>query len=124
MLLDVAADADGERAFVLLGARGENTFEDAVDEQVRIAADGRGEVGIARSGEGEVAIVNFRIARLLERAQHEVADDALLGLAADFSGELLVHDGSDRRLLRDLRGSLAACCGARWSGRWPRGDRA
>ena len=42
--------------------------------QVGIAADGRGEVGVAGGGQGEVAVVDLRVARLLERAQHEVAD--------------------------------------------------
>ena len=111
VLLDVASDADGKRALVLLGAGGEDAFEDAVDEQVGIAADGRGEVGVAGGGEGKVAVVDFGIARLLERAQHEVADDALLGLAGDFGGELLVHGRGDRRSPAGFRSrcGLARC---------------
>ena len=73
-----------------------------MDQQVRKAADGRGEVGVAGGGEGKVAVVDLRVARLFERAQHEVAEDALLGLAGDFGGELLVHRGGDGDLLRDL----------------------
>ena len=91
VLLDVASDADGDGAFMTLGAFGQDAFEDAMDQEVRKAADGRGEVGITGGGESEVAVIDFRVSRLFERAQHEVADDALLGLAGDFGGELLIH---------------------------------
>ena len=123
VLLDVASGADGERAFVPLGAVGEDGFEDAVDEQIGIAADGRGEVGVAGGGEGEVAVVDFGVARLLEGAQHEIAENALLGFTGDFGGELLVHGWGDGDLLRDfdlLR--LGAVGGGAGVGR--RGDRA
>ena len=35
----------------------EQGLRDAVDDEVGIAADGRGEVGVVRGGEGEVALV-------------------------------------------------------------------
>src|SRR2546422_7841338 len=72
----------------------EHGVENAVDDQVRVAADGRGEVRVVRRGEGEVPEVFLRIARLLERAEHEVREDALLGLSGDALGEALVVAGN------------------------------
>src|ERR1700690_38486 len=66
-----------------------------MDDQVGIAADGRSEVGIAGSGKGEVALVDLGVARLPQRAQHEVAEDALFGRAFDFSSEFLIHARRD-----------------------------
>ncbi len=97
-----------------LGAFGEDALEDAMDEEVGKAADGRGEVGVAGGGEGKVAVVDLGVARLFERAQHEIAEDALLGLASDFGGELLIHGGSDGDLPAGSR-SRAAWRGGRWS---------
>jgi hypothetical protein len=51
-------------------------------DEVGIAADGRGEVGVAGAGEGEVAFVLLAVAGLLERAQHQVGEDAFFGGAA------------------------------------------
>ena len=73
----------------------EQRFGDAVDDEVGIAADGRGEVGVGGRGEGEVAFVDLGVARLAERAQHEVAEDALFRLALNARGELLIHAGRD-----------------------------
>ncbi len=86
-----------------------------MDQEVGKAADGRGEVGVTGGGEGKVAFIDLRVARLFERAQHEVAEDALLGLTGDFGSELLVHGGSDGDCLRefDLAGLGAVGGGAR-----------
>src|ERR1039458_9183481 len=71
-----------------------------MDDEVGIAADGRGEVGVSWRGEGEVAFVDFGVARLRERAQHEVAEDAFFRLALHARGQLRVHAGRDRDVLR------------------------
>ena len=71
-------------------------------DQVRIAADGRGEVRVAGRGQSEVAFVLLRIAGLLERAQHQVGEDALLGCSADAADEALVHLRRDGDALGDL----------------------
>src|SRR5213594_2283545 len=94
----------------------EHAVENAVDDQVRVAADGRGEVRVVRRGEGEVPEVFLRIARLLERAKHEVREDALLGLSGDALGEALVVAGSDLELdavegLVEARVALALVAG-------------
>ncbi len=73
------------------GTGGEQSAQEAVDDEVREAADGRGEVGVAGACESEVADVLFAVARLLERPQHEVGEDALFGRADDPRGEALVH---------------------------------
>ena len=75
---------------------------DAVDDEVGIAADGRSEVGISGRGEGEVAFVDLGVARLRERTQHEVAQDALLGLAFNARGQLLIHARRDGDVLWHL----------------------
>ena len=91
----------------------EQGFGDAVDDEVGVAADGRGEVGVAGRGEGEVAFVLLAVAGLLERAQHEVGEDALFGLAGDFGGEVLVHargdgDGFGDFVLARIRAAASA----------------
>src|SRR2546426_11899326 len=50
----------GTPAFLL-----EHAVENAVDDQVRVAADGRGEVRVVRRGEGEGPEIFLRIGRLL-----------------------------------------------------------
>ncbi len=87
-----------------VGAGVEQVAQQAVDDEVREAADGRGEVGVAGAGEGEVADVLVAVAGLLERAQHEVGEDALLGMAADLRGQALVHLRGDGDGLGDLVG--------------------
>ena len=71
-------------------------------DQVWISADGTGEVRVRRRGQREVAQVLFGIARLLQAAQHQEAEDSLFRLARDFLGELLVHARRDVYLFRDL----------------------
>src|SRR6201999_3468266 len=83
-------------AAVRVGAAFEHGAEQAVDDEGRVGAggggaEGAGEVGIAGRREGEVAFVLFRVTRLLKRAQHEVAENALFRVAADAADEALVH---------------------------------
>ena len=71
-------------------------------DQVGIAPDGRGEVRIARAGQRKVALVPLAVARLLQRTQHQVAQDALLRLARDLRGEPLIHLRRHGNRLGDL----------------------
>ena len=81
-------------------AGAEQRLRDAVHDEVGIAANGRGEVGVGGRGEGEVALVDFGVAGLRERAQHEVAEDALFRLALNARGELLIHARRDGDVFR------------------------
>ena len=99
----------GERG----GLPSNEALQDAVHDQVGIAADGRGEVGVARRGQREVALVLLAVSGLLERAQHQVAEDALFGLALD-----LARPASDSCATRcEMFGSASAIslrsCGRR-----------
>src|SRR5437867_8507481 len=68
----------------------ESPLENAMDDQIRITADGRGEVSVFVEAEGEVAERLGGIAGLLERAEHEVGNDALLGLSGELSQQALI----------------------------------
>ena len=83
-------------------ALAEQRLGDAMDDQVGIAADGRSEVGVGGRGQRKVAFVDLGVAGLAERAQHQVAEDALLGLALDARGQLLIHARRDGNVFRDL----------------------
>ena len=50
----------------------------------------------------EVAFVDLRVARLLQRAQHQVRQDALLRLARDLLRQLLIHARRDVHLFRNF----------------------
>src|SRR5271170_519507 len=91
----------GSQGSVRASALGEQGFGDAVNDQIGITPDRRGEVGVAGSGEGKMALVLLAVTRLLERAQHEVRENALFGLAGDLGGEALIHLRRDWNLLRD-----------------------
>ena len=54
--------------------------ERPVHDQVGVAADRRGEVQVGLRGQAEMAEVVFQIARLLERAQHDLAEDRAVPL--------------------------------------------
>ena len=81
-----------------------------VHHQVGIAADGRSEVRVRLGGQREVAGVVGAVARLLERPQHELAENALLGLAFDLRHQLLILPRRDGDTLgqHDLLARLAA----------------
>ncbi len=70
-------------------ARLEQARELAVHDQVRIAADRRGEVAVVRRGQGVVTAALLGVERLALRAQQQVVQEALLGLALDLRQELL-----------------------------------
>ena len=74
----------------------------AVDDEVRVAADRRGEVAVRAAREPGVAEVLRVVARLLERAQHERGKRLLPTLArADELADSLARLGRElRRLLR------------------------
>ena len=72
-------------------AGAQQRLRDAVHDEVGIAADGRGEVRVGGRGQREVAFVDLGVARLRERAQHQVAENALFRLAFDARGQLLIH---------------------------------
>ncbi len=63
----------------------------AVHDQIGVATDRRGEVGIGGIGEAEVAFVVRRIDRLHHAAQHHRLDDVRIGALADrFTQHLVV----------------------------------
>ncbi len=90
---------------VLFGRFEQHRFQNSMDYQVGIAADGRGEMRVTWCRQREVAEIFFRVARLLERAQHQVTQDALFRLARDFGGQLLVHARSDVHFLGNFDGA-------------------
>src|SRR6185437_6408341 len=67
----------------------------AVNDEVRITANGRSEMGIGGGSQREVAFVFLRVARLLQRTQHQVGKDAFLRLAGNLLGQFLVHARRD-----------------------------
>src|SRR2546421_6321588 len=76
--------------------------QDAVHNQVRIAPYGRSEMGIGWTGQGKVTFILFRVAGLLERAQHEIGKDALFRFSGKLLHQLLVHAGCYVHLFRQL----------------------
>ena len=67
-------------------AGAKQALRNAVHDEVGIAPDGRSEMRVGGRGEGEVALIDLGVARLAERAQHEIAENALFGLALDARG--------------------------------------
>ncbi len=78
-----------------LAAFTQNGFEHTMHDQVGIAPDGRGEMRISRRRQSEVALVFLGVTRLLQRAQHEVRQNALFRGAGDFLHQLLIHARRD-----------------------------
>ena len=73
-------------------ARRKRLAQQTVHDEVRIAANRRGEVRVVARGQAEVAEAHVAVARLLHRAQRDRADDALFRLALDLLEHLLdVH---------------------------------
>ena len=82
-----------------------------MDDEVRVAANGRSEMGVFVGGEGEMAERLGGVAGLLQGAKHEVRKNALFGLAGDFCGEALVMlraNGDVAGWKRDVHGPQAA----------------
>src|SRR5262245_33101612 len=57
---------------------------------MRIAPDGRSEVRVATGSQAKMAQVLWRIAGLLERAQHKIGQNAFFGLSRDLFNEFLI----------------------------------
>ena len=57
---------------------------------------------VGRRGEREVTLIHFRIACLLERAQHQIGKNAFLRFPGDFLCQLLVHARGDVDVLGNL----------------------
>src|SRR5262249_49371993 len=70
--------------------------------------DGRGEVRIGRRGQGEVAFIDLRVSRLLERTQHQEGEHAFFRLAGDLLHQLLVHTWRYVHFLWEFDGRGAA----------------
>src|SRR5919108_1169997 len=83
----------------------ERPFQDAMDDEVRIAADGRSKMRVLVESKGKVAERIGGVACLLKRAQHEIREDALFGLAGDFSNEPLIMLRCDAQIARGERDS-------------------
>src|SRR5216683_125738 len=73
-------------------------LQSPVDDEVRIAADGRSEMGVFAEAQGEVAERFSGIAGLLERTKHEVREDAFFGFPGDLSNQPLVMLRRDAQL--------------------------
>ena len=102
---------DWHAVFVVLRGVAQHLLQDSVHDQIRIAANRRCEVRVRWRGQREVAFVLLRVARLLQRAQHQVRQDALLRLARDLLRQLLIHARRDVDVFRDLQ-RLGALSGA------------
>src|SRR5689334_10486638 len=76
----------------------ESPFQNAVDDEVRIATDGRSEMRIFVEAECEMAQRVSGVARLLQGTQHEVREDAFFGLADHLSNEPLIMLRSDAQI--------------------------
>ncbi len=63
--------------------------QQAMDDEIRIAPDGRREVRVARSRKPEVPEVLRRVSRLLHRLEHQERDGLFLGLALNLLDQLL-----------------------------------
>ena len=64
--------------------------KDTMDNQVRVAPDRRREVRIRGCREREMPGILVTVTRLLQRSQHQVAQNALFRLAGDFRNQALV----------------------------------
>src|SRR5690349_12941096 len=71
-------------------------------DQIRIPSNRGSEVRVRRSGQRKVSFILLRVARLLQRAQHQVRQNALLRLPRDLLRQLLVHARGDVDVLRNL----------------------
>ena len=81
----------------------EQRDELAVDLQVGIAADRRGEVAIVVAGQGVMPLVLGRVDRLLQAAQQAVVDGVLLGLAGRLLEDALELEPALRQVEREAQ---------------------
>src|SRR5450432_228600 len=104
----------------------ESPFQNAMDDQVWVAADWRSEMSVLVEAQREMAQRLRGVTRLLEGAKHQVGDDALFRFAGDFANEALIMPGSDAPIAgagqADFHAAFAAvsvgigAAGARGSG--------
>ena len=71
--------------------RAQQRLRNPVHNQIRIPSNRRREVCIRRRRQRKVPLVLLRIPRLLQRSQHQVAQNPLLRLAFDPRRQLLIH---------------------------------
>src|SRR5437868_1634942 len=94
----------------------ERPLQRAMNDKVGVAADGRSEMRVLVEAQREVAERIRGVASLFEGTQHEVRDDALLGLAGKFANEALVVLRCDAQILlgagkSDAHAALATFAG-------------
>ena len=75
-------------------AFGEQRIDQAVDGEVGIAADRRGEVAVALAGQGVVAVFLGAVDGALQAAEHGVVDGVFFGAAVDRAEELLQFEAA------------------------------
>src|SRR5260370_1235027 len=106
----------------------ERPFQNAMNDEVGIAPNGRSEMGVLVEAEGEMSERLRGVAGLLERTEHEVGDDAFFRFADDLSNEALIVLRSDAQVAtreRHLHAALAAVAiGVRAAGFRGRGNAA
>src|ERR1700756_5320213 len=78
----------------------ESPLEYAMDDQIGITANGRSEMSVLIEGERKMTQRLDGIARLLQRTQHQVREDSLLGLTGNFLSEALIVLWSNLKILR------------------------
>ncbi len=89
----------------------ERPLQNAMNDEVGISANGRGEMRVLIEAEGEMAERLGGVASLLERTQHKVGDDAFFGFADDLFNQALIvlrRDAQFAARERHLHAALAA----------------
>ena len=109
--------SDRNASLFAFGRIAQHIFQNAVHDQVRIPPNRRSEMRVRRGRQREVALVLLRVARLFQRTQHQVRQDALLRLARNFLRQLLIHARRDVDFFRQFDGlrlpSRRVCCSRR-----------
>src|SRR5947207_11030784 len=80
----------------------QNIFQDSMNDEIWITPDRRREMGISRRRQREVAHVFLRIARLVQRTQHQVGKNPFCRLAGNLLRQLLVHARCNVHFFRDF----------------------
>src|SRR4029077_2344081 len=89
----------------------ERPLQNAMNDEVGVAPNGRSEMSVLVEAEGEVAEGLGSVASLLEGTPHEVGDDAFFGLADHLFDQALIVLRRDAQLAarkRHLHAALAA----------------
>src|SRR5258708_20740367 len=103
----------------------ERPFQNAMNDEVGIAPNGRSEMGVLVEAEGEMSERLRGVAGLVERTEHEVGGDAFFRFADDLSNEALIVLRNAPEVAtreRHLHAALAAVAigvrAAGFGGRW------